>query len=367
MSAYRRILVLMDNRLDSNWGSRATTNALFNLLRQSHPEAEIRGVPRSAARPRRALARRICEAVAPEAALAGNWRGWLRSRVLRWLTEKMRSDLEWADLVIVNGEGTLHPQKQCMRWMPVIAALPMFTKAPLWVVNCTIQVCGSKWEDLWKTALAMAERIVVREPASFREVQRLGLHVEQGADCAFAANFIAPEKAQEIIKSRGISKPFAVLTGGALADGWPTAPQRAILSMLKDQGLEVVYVTSTQEDSANYERVGMDCKLITEKDADYPEIMGIIREASQLIGGRFHPIVFAVCGGTPFVCFSSNTHKMAGLLEMLGTQYRLLDIADTRNLWKAIETALGAGDGERRAMETLSRRLADMARLNAAR
>jgi polysaccharide pyruvyl transferase WcaK-like protein len=356
----------MDNRSDANWGSRATTNALFQLLREAHPQAEIRGVPRSAGRPKSALMRRVCEAIAPRAAVANDWERGLRPIVLRMLTEKMRPNLEWADLIVVNGEGTLHPQKQTLRWMPVISALPRFTGAPIWIVNCSIEVCSSKWEGLWKVALAKAERIVVREVASFTEVQRLGLEVEQGADCAFTMKPVTCDRVNEILAAKGVNRPFAVFTGSALAATWPVRPQKTVISMLGDLGYNVVYASSTHEDMENYARLKMKCPLITQTDADYQEIMGIIKEASLLIGGRFHPIVFTACAGTPFVCLGSNTHKMEGLMKLLGTEERIADVADTPKIRKLIGAVLEGGDDERHSLKARSRELADLARLNAA-
>jgi hypothetical protein len=137
--ATERILLLMDNRADSNWGSQATTSALVMLLNARFPGAEVRGVPRSACRPENGIKRSLATALVQK---GSRW-------ALDALTRSWKQDFEWADLVVVNGEGTLHPQPQALRWVCSVTQLAHQMDKPYWVVNCSLKCKGDPSERLF--------------------------------------------------------------------------------------------------------------------------------------------------------------------------------------------------------------------------
>ncbi|MCH8274339.1 MAG: polysaccharide pyruvyl transferase family protein [Armatimonadetes bacterium] len=361
-----RILLLMDNRQDPNWGSQATTHALVDLLRRYHPGAEVRGLPRAAARPRGTVQRRVCEVLAPGLATAGRWEGWTARLVLDLLTSSWRHQIEWADLIVVNGEGTLHHQRQTRRWMPVIAALPFMTKAPVWVVNCSVEVRGSRSESLFKSALSKAERIAVREPVSGRELREMGLKAEDAADCAFLTEPSTEQKVDAILKKVGISGPFAVMTGTAVVRRWDPATQSRLARRLLDSGRSVLYAASTPGDLTNYRRLTArtPLPLVTHKEATFQELMGVLGRADLLIGGRFHLLILAALSGTPFVAVPSNTHKTAGLMEMLQTEDMLYAIDDEEGQLSGVARALEDPKARGKSLQERTGPLAKKAILN---
>lgn len=46
----------------------------------------------------------------------------------------------------------------------------------------------------------------------------------------------------------------------------------------------------------------------------------ILSNARLYISGRYHPSIMASLGGTPLLCFESNSHKMVGLQELINVQ-----------------------------------------------
>jgi polysaccharide pyruvyl transferase WcaK-like protein len=46
----------------------------------------------------------------------------------------------------------------------------------------------------------------------------------------------------------------------------------------------------------------------------------VLANAQIYISGRYHPSIMASLGGTPLICFESNSHKMVGLQELIGAQ-----------------------------------------------
>jgi len=166
-----KIALLMDNRSDENWGSQATTAALVRLLMEAHPHAEIVGIPRAAARPASSTARRLVEKLATPVATRSAWGGRLGRWCAEQLTKGWLSAIEEAELIVVNGEGTLHSQRQTLCWLPALDYVAERLSAPLWIVNTTVEVENPAHRPLFVQVLGKVERLVVREPVSL-EVAR---------------------------------------------------------------------------------------------------------------------------------------------------------------------------------------------------
>jgi polysaccharide pyruvyl transferase WcaK-like protein len=352
----RRILLLFDNSNDANWGSQATSHALRSLLSEAFPEAQIIGVERSAARPASGLRRRLCEWLGPRAAIAQN----SRAKTFHWLTESWRAELNGSDLIVVNGEGTLHTQKQATRWLTVLALLPKVTQAPIWIVNSSLEITDAAETPLFTAALGTAAHLALREPISFRLAASLGLDPVQSADCAFLA-----EPAREDVAERlGVRRPYAVVTGSALVGRWPAETQRAALERLQAEGLNVVWTASERNDIENFRSLRLDLPLITNEDAEYREYMRLVADSEILVGGRFHPLIFAATAGVPFVATGSTTRKIQGLMEMLGSERCFARMDDEASLTGAIGFALEERDGIRTGLLERSSSLRLLARAN---
>lgn len=325
-----RILLLMDNRGDSNWGSQATTNALATLLQTRFPGAELCGLPRSACRPEGQIKRSLAT--------------WLVQRGSSWAVDALsagwRDQFEWADLVVVNGEGTLHPQPQALRWICTVTALAKRYHKPYWIVNCSLKCLGDPTQALFAEFFKGAEHVAAREPVSCREMLALTPTAIQAADCAWLTTPAPEHEARAILASAGIEGRFAVMTGSASVHKWPIEHQKAVVDALKSRGLDVVYTFSDKKDEGIAEQLGL--KQVTHKEADYRQLTTIQSLAEIVVGGRFHPTILSALVGTPFVAVPSNTHKMAGVMEMLGTPELLCDFAALDKVVPTINDVLDA-------------------------
>jgi polysaccharide pyruvyl transferase WcaK-like protein len=329
----------MDNRQDRNWGSQASTKMLVKLLKEKHPYAEIRGVRRQMAG-RRGYYRRVGERFLPKAMLTDNWTS-IGARIgLRAVTSGWRELLDWPDLIVVNGEGTLHSQCQVLRWMPLIAYIRRQSKAQLWIVNSSFQIEDPSHHSLFKRCLSQADRIVVREERSAEVARGLGLNPISGADCAFLLRPDTGSGVDELLAKLNIRGAFAVMTGSAVAWKWQPEPGRKMIQALKRQGLEVVFTSSEASDADFARLLCPDMLLVTEADLRVEELMQLQARATVLIGGRFHPTIFAATMGVPFVAFESNTHKMEGLMSQLATSELLVAYDDVDASIEALNVVL---------------------------
>lgn len=329
----RQIALLMDNRGDTNWGSQATTNALVQLIQQRFPGARISGVPRHEVKPGK-IFRDYVDRVAPDMVTEEAGKNFL---VRYLLTKNLAPVWRSSDLIIVNGEGTLHPQKQLRRWLPAICLLQRRYPKPMWIVNTSISFRGSDQEMMFDQFLRCASYIAVRDHYSYRELQEHGIACTQAADCAFLTE---PSSAEPILRTLGVKGPYAVLTGSIESKSWSMDILRSVVEHLRDKGLAVVFTSSTTQDELLYKKLHMDIPLVTHVDADYRVLMGLQAGAEILVGGRYHPTILAALTGTPFVALPSNTTKMDALMEVLGTERFFLKADSSERILSAITDAL---------------------------
>jgi polysaccharide pyruvyl transferase WcaK-like protein len=347
-----RILLLMDNRGDSNWGSQATTNSLVMLLQTRFPGAELRGLPRSACRPEGQIKRTLAT--------------WLVQKGSSWAVDALsapwRDQFEWADLVVVNGEGTLHPQPQALRWICTVTALAKRYSKPYWIVNSSLKCLGDPTQPLFAGLFKGADHVAAREPVSFREMTALTPSAVQAADCAWLTDPAPESEARAIVSSAGIVGRFAVMTGSASVHKWPIEHQTSVVDALRARGLDVLYTFSDKKDESIAGQLGL--TAITHNEADYRQLTTVQSLAEIVVGGRFHPTILSALVGTPFVAVPSNTHKMAGVMEMLGTPELLCDFS---SLDKVVPTINRVLDDRMEWSERLfkkSREIAPLAYLN---
>lgn len=361
------ILLLMDNRGDSNWGSQATTNQLVHLLRSEYPGCEVRGLPRSAARPSSGLTRRLTECVAPRAAQRGVFSGGIAGVAFNALTSGMTDLLEWCDTIVVNAEGTLHPQRQTLRWVPALLWIRSHVRKPMWIVNCSVQFVGSPTEELYKKLLTGAECFVVREPVSYREAQAAGISAVQGADCAFKTVPLSTINVSKVRQKYTEGQPYIVMTGSATVKHWPLEAQISLIRFALEAGRRVIYASSTQEDLGNYRALAkrINLPLVSDSQLDYQEFAGLLAQADGLIGGRFHPLILSAVAGTPFLAFGSNTHKMAGIVEMLGCRDMLFEMQDVTSQKRGLRKLFDDGPNLGSALRDAASYLSEQAALNA--
>ncbi len=354
-----KILLLMDNSRDSNWGSQATTAMLIELLKKRFGGAEVRGVPRTKCRPHGNLRRSACTWLAPQLVSSGGpcW-------VLDALAREWIDDFEWADFVVVNGEGTMHPQPQAIRWITSIVALARKFKKPYWVVNCSIQCIGDKTQPLFEVFFKESSYVAVREVESHRELSSLGVLATLAADCAFLAGPSSESEAREILQRVGVTGPFAVMTGSASVRKWPIEHQREVVAFLKAQGMAVLYSHSDIKDEENRRQISLVLPAVSHRDTTYQQLIAIQSLAQVLVGGRFHPTIFAAKYGIPFVALQSNTHKMSGLMEMLGCQELLHQFSDLAQVIPTVKRVLSSRDEWSKRLVAASVPLIDAAKLN---
>lgn len=230
-----------------------------------------------------------------------------------------------ADIVVINGEGTLHDLSAVAMTLLYIAYVAKLgLNKPVHIINhsCypenSAEITDILKNGLYKKVYQQMDSVAVREIVSASLLEQLGINVVHSFDCLplyIQRHRIKPEKnktkniviagsvswdksrlpilADFMQKMHGQGYVIQVLTG---ARAFPAADDIAFIEVLKAQSFKHWQLIDTE--SAN-------------------EWLNVIGNARLLVSGRFHHSIAAAFLRTPFIALNSNTPKMDGLMQML--------------------------------------------------
>jgi hypothetical protein len=208
------------------------------------------------------------------------------------------------DLVVVNGEGTLHHDGRGA--MLIVEAVKQAAAA-----QRKVALVNSVWQEN-KQASKMAPMLLqayVREARSAALLSRFGAPVSVVPDlllsspAACALGQVAPTRGTLAVldhvnpSTATFLARFAAQQGARFHSLAPRPPLRSLRTLL------------------GY------CRFMVA--AGFPERLHLDQldqtlEAEIIVTGRFHGACLAIAAGRPFVAVASNTHKTEGLLEDAG-------------------------------------------------
>jgi hypothetical protein len=221
-----------------------------------------------------------------------------------------------ADVVVVNGEGTLHRSfRPPLNLLFLMHAARNIFRKPVHLINHSFFPSGGEAPDttadgLYGRVARTLTRVVPREPASRRFLARLGVDCPQGFDCL--PRFIARHG------FTGASRPAGplLLSGGVNMNAETAARVAAAVRPHLETGRRAFFLAGAKgfpapEDARIHEwmRAGLPELewLETRTMGAWLEAIG---SASCLVSGRYHHSLAAATLGTPFVAFPSNTPKV---------------------------------------------------------
>lgn len=368
-----KLLYLADNSDLLNWGCRATSIALRELIAEDntivgtvtgsmieapYPVSDLIGdalwgrLSRTFNRGRvRALplAAPILDAVGSRNALShdldANIETLKRARAYDAPTRAMFDALEAADGIVVNGEGDLifaTPARARLLYTLTICELGLRAGKPLYYLNAMVSQCpttGLNRETLALAAdvLGRAAAFTVRDPVSlaFVEAQMPGLPAKMFPDAVFSWSgklspaapapydfgLVATAFEQAGLTAPDYMKsPYLLLGGGSrAARNWPLAIERyvALHEALKALGLPIVLAPGCDGDLFLRKVSKLTGAPMLPLETPIMPVAAVLANARAMVSGRWHPSILASLGGTPTVFMGSNSHKTLTIQSML--------------------------------------------------
>lgn len=310
-----RVLLLNYTAGEANWGCKATSNGLLQLVKMSYTCARIRKHPIR-------FVKHPDECQLPPS--PDEFDSYLQPRI------NTSSDFEWfdwADVIILNGEGSIHERPDMhvrpepyLRLLEVYAAHRFFNK-PVMAVNQTVDYWSDEFARWVQAAYQTCDYVSVREPRSFNRLGSLGVeHAALVPDAAFLTASVSDKKARRFLAVRGIADGYIGLFLGENVARASFEKISRFVSELRNLAPQVVLFAAPWVDVEVARQLQAHITSLPSIGLEaYPEMLvGILAHAALVVSGRFHCCIFAALAGTPLVPFRSNTDKIEGLMELLG-------------------------------------------------
>lgn len=248
-----------------------------------------------------------------------------------------RATIEAADAVVINGEGAVYGTERKGHLALTIAHLCRHVaRTPVALVNQTVELSDPGMRSLAEVVLPEVDALTLREPRSVREVEPIvGAAARLVPDAAFSyraasgpawwewasrpdAMSVYPDRLPRLEEGYAcVGGSSAFLRGGAGSLD-PTAPLRRIVSALRAE-LPVVLTASDPVDERLLRPLAAELGLgFVGSALPIPQAIDLVANAAVYVTGRWHPGIFAALGGTPVVGISGNSFKVEALQELVG-------------------------------------------------
>ncbi len=280
------------------------------------------------------------------------------------LLPDVRRGIEDSDLVLINGEGSIYDRQRKGRMMLFVAYLAREFDTDCALVNHTADVHDPVVREIVAEVYPRLTDVVFREPFSAdacapflpEDADRY-----RGADAAFTYDPVADREAWERVVSRegyfdaypdsardfDPSEPY-VCVGGSSIYNRPDRPEYGpepafaeLCRRIEREVAPVVLAASCDSDAEIFRPVADDLDVpLIGPATPVRQAIDVLGEAAGYVGGRWHPSIYALTGGTPVVTLTANTYKTAALVEQVGLDGPTFDALSLEGATDRIVTLL---------------------------
>lgn len=243
-------------------------------------------------------------------------------------SEDIKREILFADIVIVNGEGSIHHDSKTGTPLLHLAKYCQQYNVPCYLINALFQDMSPEYGKLLK----YFSLVSVRDSFSYKQIEQLGVVARVVPDLTFYSESLNNQNRQyDIGFTCSMSPEKTVMINKQFKASYKCAVY-----------LPIVYQKNIWQDDAEIEssreklkRLGlfMFIKKGVHRLLIQPYLKGIpkysvfkchneyfeyISNLKGLVTGRFHAACFAINSYTPFCVYSSNSHKVEALIKDVG-------------------------------------------------
>jgi hypothetical protein len=411
-----RALFVNDSTTDANWGGRAATVSLRMMIAHSgceitetlmmddlvrtsfgasavEPQA-AHNDHRDTLRPfippvllglrRRLLSRSRGTGDVPISPIPSTWDDYQRcmSLVLGSATPwpLLLDAIETTDVTVIYGNGDIYGNHTLPRTLLFLGFLiKRHFQKPVIMVNHSADLDHPELRRVAENVYPLFDDVVFRDQVSLEQCRGLCA----GRFAADTAFWFEPAHREEWVPVAGRptyydvwpdeaafdpSGPYLCLGGSSLFDTPDSSVVRREYASLIQQlqaeySGQVVLTASCHVDQAVFRPLAQQLRLpLISAPTPVQQAVDVLGNADAYIGGRYHPSVFALRGGTPVLALSAKTFKMRALTEMAGlpsTTFDALTPGDERRaILRQLMACLDQGDDLRERLRSWAREMA---------
>ena len=264
--------------------------------------------------------------------------------------KEILSAIQKNDIIIINGEGTLHgvgPAPLSLLYVAYIAK--KFLRKHIEIINHSVypqddlSIDKSEITKLYQLVYKTIDFEAIREPLSLSLMKKLSVTALESFDCL-------PLYIKNHYKPHGTKDHKTLLIGGSAAghlnifsndQGNSHKFEQELsqfidyINKMSELGYKIEFLYGAQDHPSKDDKeliAFIETKLKTKwtvttaKTLD--EWLYNIEKATILVSGRFHHTIAAACLGTNFIVLNSNTPKIDGLLQAIGNTQNIIHYND---------------------------------------
>jgi len=254
--------------------------------------------------------------------------------------------IEDSDIVVINGEGNIvhgvDAKGRHRYGARYILMMAYFAKVHMGktclMINHTVDAGNSDIDEMVCGIYPRLDLVAVREPLSIKYLENLECagNIHCMPDVLFAlqcnSSWSPPERLSRIID---FSEPYICLgdsSGLASRAGSVLWSVREVygnmVRVLREHCKQVVLVDGFAGGHRGINAVARDLGLpqVNLRNCSFLELAEILGRAELFVSGRWHASIMAAVSGTPFVLWSSDSHKTLALQMMFECPTRFYDI-----------------------------------------
>lgn len=389
-----KVCLVNDTSDDPNWGARATSFALRELIHEAGGRVvstlyQYRiGIPQRediVTLNGRGVTEGVYRDVAPYR--WADFESRAREVMEGAIFPAIRAALADSDIVLVSGEGCIYDCTRQSRMIYFIAYLAkrFFGKVTA-LINHSIVLNDPVLEEIARHVYPLLDDIVFREGDSARACPAGQARLAADAAYLYQPETLATwwgsrahleERASEYWRVGAFDPqiPYVCIGGGSvyfrgLRTDFDPVPGFVRLSRaLRESVGQVLLTASSAKDLSILEPVAEELDLpLAGPTLPIQQAVNLMGNARLYIGARWHPSIFAHRGGTPVIALSRHTPKMDAFLRQADMPPSDLDPFAIENQFDdiiaGVKANLHAGEGHREQLRRGAAQLAEKAREN---
>jgi len=236
---------------------------------------------------------------------------------------KLGATLDWADLLVWNPAGEIHPtgdSNEVMRLLMVMRAAQRLGKRTM-VVNHSLEIADPMLKRLIAHVYTNASQLCVRDKRSLEVALSLGVdpaRVREVPDMVFLAAATAGPTAAPAPEERAPTGAIGLAINGLEAHvggaGWEdlmrrlAKHQRPVFFLSNAMNHDLPFAEALQKNHA---------LTVLPRQPGYEEIRSFYRDLSVLVSSRLHSSILALCEGVPVVTIEPSSFKLTGIFQQL--------------------------------------------------
>ena len=264
------------------------------------------------------------------------------------LNKKHYKEIQDSDLVILNGEGSIHSSNvEVVKWLFYLYTSKKLFKKTVYTINQTIQFDDKESEILIPKIYKICDMHLVRDPFTLKLLKEKKVeNVNLTGDAAFVETKYEENKAETLLEKLKLEKDgFILLAGSIVFNKLSLEDNVRLINFLREKyNKKIIFTASCSIDIVRMEELKkvLPDLIFVDNEYNYNDIMNLIKNSFIFITGRFHPMIFSIVLGKAFIPLISNTYKMKGVLEMIDYPLEAFDFTKSNldDLYNYIEIAI---------------------------